>query len=101
MKNFLDYINDKINEDKVCLNLKKDISKDINIKEQVKIKKPKFEDNSAKNVAKNILEGMSEEITPYSSSLLIQSDENGGAMSFNRNVSEDTKHASLLLMGDE
>lgn len=113
MANFLDYINKKLEEDKVSLSLKKpelQENKIINIVEPPKlvIKKSK-EVVSDINIAKNILEGVSDNIKPYHSNLgrLVKVNEtisinNKGEeqtindVMFSRSVSSDCKHAGLL-----
>lgn len=112
MESYLDYINKKLNEDKVVLStnkiIKKSVEKETKIFEEKIVPKPVItKTKSDASIAKDILEGVSEEITKYTSKYFVEADttvnkgtytdESGNTVIFNKNVSEDTKKASMLL----
>lgn len=109
MQSFMEYINKKLTEDKQILPTvsnvpKKEVKKEI-VKESVEAKPKSKQIKSDVSIAKNILDGVSEEIRPYSSSLFMKEgntssyiNDAGQEVVFSKNISDDSKHAGLLLM---
>ena len=108
METFLSYINKKLIEDKQILQSVSIAPKKEPIKESVEVK-PKIQPSSV-SIAKDILEGVPEEVKKYSSkyfteanndnSQSIFTDQSGNTVVFNKKVSNDTKKAAMLLMED-
>ena len=105
MESYLDYIKKKLNEDRIVLSNKKQT-----ITETIEPKKTSIQKKSDVSIAKDILEGVPEEVKKYSSkyfteannanSQSIFTDQSGNTVVFNKKVSNDTKKAAMLLMED-
>ncbi len=108
VETFLSYINKKLIEDKRIFP-SVSIPKKQTITETIEPKKTP-QKKSDVSIAKDILEGVPEEVKKYSSkyfteannanSQSIFTDQSGNTVVFNKKVSNDTKKAAMLLMED-